>query len=133
MDEIELIKLKKQQELLKKIEAQTAPKIDKPIEVTDATLERFIAEHRLALVDCWAAWCMPCRMLSPTIDALARELQGKVVFGKLNVDENPNTAAKFSIFSIPTMLVFKEGKLVDRLVGAMPGEVIKAGLVKYMA
>lgn len=129
MDEVEIIKLKKQEELLRKLGVRAA--IDKPIVVTDASLKKFVSQHRLALLDCWAAWCAPCRMLSLTIDALAKEMHGKVVFGKLNVDENPATASRFSIFSIPTMLIFKDGKLEDRLVGALPKEVIKAALEKY--
>jgi len=72
------------------------------------------------VIDCWAPWCGPCRMIGPVIEELAREMKGKIVFGKLNVDENQQTSMKYKIMSIPTLLVFKNGALVDRFVGAMP-------------
>ncbi|MEW6524778.1 MAG: thioredoxin [Bacillota bacterium] len=72
------------------------------------------------LVDFWAAWCGPCRMIAPTIDELARDYAGRVKVGKLNVDDNGNTAAQYGIMSIPTLLLFKDGKAVDKVVGAVP-------------
>ena len=72
------------------------------------------------LVDFWAEWCGPCKRLGPTVDALATEMAGKVTIGKLNVDENPNTAAKYGIMSIPTLLMFKNGEISSRQVGAAP-------------
>lgn len=99
-----------------------------PIPVTDKDFEDTIKKYEYLVVDCWAAWCGPCRMLSPIIDELAKELQGKVTFGKLNVDENPQTSMKHQIMSIPTLLVFKNGQLVNRLVGALPKEMLKQQL-----
>jgi len=80
------------------------------------------------LLDCWAPWCGPCRMVGPIMDQLAAESNGRYRIAKLNVDENPRTAAQFQIQSIPTMLIFKDGKLVDRLIGAQPKPAIMARL-----
>ncbi len=97
-----------------------------PVVVTDADFDKFVAKYPLVLVDCWAPWCGPCRMVAPVIDALAKEMSGKVVFGKLNTDENSGVANKFSISAIPTMMMFKDGKMVDRIVGAQPKEALAA-------
>jgi len=86
---------------------------------------------KMIVIDCWAPWCGPCRMVGPVIEELANEMQGKIVFGKLNVDENPATSAKHQIMSIPTMLVFKNGNLVDRLIGALPKEELQKKLEPY--
>ena len=102
-----------------------------PTDVTDDTFEGFVTGNTAAVVDCWAAWCFPCRVLSPVIERLAEE-QGEVAFGKLNVDENPTTAMKFGVMSIPTLLYFKDGKLVDRTVGAVPKETIENRLGKLL-
>jgi thioredoxin len=104
-----------------------------PIEITDATFEQVLAEagNRPVLVDCWAAWCGPCRMLAPTIEALAREANGKWVIAKLDTDQNPQTASRFNISSIPTLLIFKNGKLVDQLVGLQPKPAITARLARH--
>ena len=98
----------------------------KPVVITDQTFEREVvqATARPVLVDCWAPWCGPCRMVGPIMDQLAAESQGHYRIAKLNVDENPQTAARFQISSIPTMLIFKDGKLIDRLIGAQPKQAI---------
>lgn len=101
------------------------------VRLTDSSFEEFVARYPLVLVDCWAEWCGPCRMLSPTIDALAKEMQGRVAFGKLNVDENHGVAMQYRIMSIPTMLIFKDGKYAGQIVGAVPKDYIKAALEKY--
>ena len=97
---------------------------DSPIVVTDSSFEEFIGKHDTVVVDCWAPWCAPCRMLSPTIDAMAKDYKGKVVFGKLNTDENSATASKFGIMSIPTLLYFRKGELVQNTVGALSRPMI---------
>lgn len=102
-----------------------------PLRVTDADIGEHIKKYQTIVIDCWAPWCGPCRMVGPVIEDLAKEMQGKIVFGKLNVDENPQTSAKHQIMSIPTMLVFKNGELVDRLVGALPKDALKAKLETY--
>ena len=98
----------------------------KPLIITDQTFEREVLSARgtPVLVDCWAPWCGPCRMIAPVLDQLAAESQGRYRIAKLNVDENPQTASRFQIASIPTMLIFKDGKLIDRLVGAQPKQAI---------
>ena len=98
----------------------------KPVVITDQTFEREALQTtgRPVLVDCWAPWCGPCRMIAPVLDQLAAESEGRYRIVKLNVDENPQTASRFQIASIPTMLIFKDGKLVDRLIGAQPKQAI---------
>jgi thioredoxin len=103
----------------------------KPRTVTDATFSQEVLEARgvTILLDCWAEWCGPCRMLAPVLDELAAASGGRYIIAKLNVDENPLTAAQFDIRSIPTMLIFKNGALVDRIVGAQPKQAIAARLL----
>ena len=103
--------------------------MSKPIEVTDATFDQFVKEHPKVVVDCWAAWCAPCRMLSPTIDALAEE-KADITFAKLDVDHNRAVPMKYGIMSIPTLLYFKDGVLVDKTLGALPKAAIEARLAK---
>lgn len=102
----------------------------KPRTVTDATFEREVlqAGNRTVLVDAWAPWCGPCRMIAPVLDKLAAESEGRYIITKLNVDENPQTAARFGIQSIPTLLIFKNGTLADRMIGAQSKEAIAARL-----
>src|SRR5215213_516152 len=98
----------------------------KPVTITDQTFERDVlqARGRPVLVDCWAPWCGPCRMVGPILDQLAAESDGRYRITKLNVDENPQIASRFQIASIPTMLIFKDGQLIDRLIGAQPKQTI---------
>jgi thioredoxin 1 len=103
-----------------------------PIHVTDSNFDEIVNKHSLALIDCWAPWCGPCLALTPTIEMLAEEYAGKVFIGKLNVDENPRTAECFQIFSIPTMLIMKNGNEVDRIVGLVPKGHVDAVLRKHL-
>ena len=133
MDELERIRARKMLELMRR-QSQAAGRyaLDSPIEVTDNNFESLIQEYPLLVVDCWATWCGPCRMLAPVIDELARDYAGKVVFGKMDVDENPRTAMNFGIMSVPTLLVIKGGKLIDQIVGAVPRDYIESKLREYM-
>jgi thioredoxin 1 len=103
-----------------------------PINITDAVFNESVKKYQMVVIDCWAPWCGPCRMIHPIVEELAKEMQGKIVFGKLNVDENRATAAQFGIMSIPSLLVFKNGELVDRIVGAMPKEMLMAKLNPHL-
>ncbi len=91
----------------------------KPVELTDSTFQEFVSTGRV-LVDCWAPWCKPCLRMSPVIDELARISKGRIKVGKLNVDDNPNVSDLFMISSIPTLLIFVDGELVDEFTGYDP-------------
>jgi thioredoxin 1 len=105
----------------------------KPITLDDHNFESTIIQNNLIVVDFWAPWCGPCRAVGPVIEQLAAELSGKVTFGKLNVDENPIVSSNFGIQSIPTIAIFKNGKMVDGLVGAAPKSQILAKINTYIA
>ncbi|ETA68500.1 MAG: thioredoxin 1 [Methanolobus sp.] len=130
MDDIESIRQKRMQQLQESLEKKEFP--SDPVTINDASFNEFVSKYPLVLVDCWAPWCGPCRMLSPVLDELATEMQGKVVFGKLNVDEEKMTAVKFGITSIPAMLIFKNGEYVDKLIGAVPKQNIIQKLQPYI-
>ena len=102
-----------------------------PFHVTDQNFEETIKNNKLVLVDFWANWCGPCRAFAPTIEELAKENSGKMLVGKLDVDENPATAESFQVFSIPTMIVFKDGKEAERLVGLCPKSKIADTISKH--
>lgn len=104
-----------------------------PVIVTDANFTQTVETSPLpVLLDMWAAWCGPCRMIAPTIEALARELAGKIMVGKLDVDANQRTAARFGVQSIPTLLILKNGGEVGRIVGAQSREAILRQLQPFM-
>lgn len=98
------------------------------IEITDANIKALLAEGTPLVVDCWAPWCGPCRMLGPVIEELANEYDGQVRVGKLNVDENELIPQEYGIMSIPTVLYFKNGELVNRTVGALPKAQLKQAI-----
>ena len=105
---------------------------DEPVHVTDSNFSDIVKKHSLALIDFWAEWCGPCRALAPTIEELNREYAGRVLVGKLNVDENAQTAECFGVSSIPTMLIMKNGEEVDRIVGCVQKKYIEAALRKHL-
>jgi thioredoxin 1 len=134
-DELKEIR-KKKLEQLKKQYMERGQNMDgnmpnTPLKITDEDIDQNIKKYDTIVIDCWAPWCGPCSMVGPIIEELAKEMQGKVVFGKLNVDENPATSTRHQIMSIPTILIFKNGNLVDRIVGAMPKEILKQKLEAY--
>ena len=128
LDELEQIREKKMRELKNQM---STPKIEKPIVVSDRNFDQTVKNYPLIVVDCWAAWCAPCRAIAPIVEELAKEYSGKVVFGKLNVDENPETAQRYGVMAIPTLLVMKEGKEVDRVVGVLPKNQLEAKVNAY--
>jgi len=139
--ELEKIKLKKLREMFeqsglkekkKSIQDEKQSVSNKPVEVTDTTLVEVVEKNPLVVVDCWAPWCGPCHVVAPIIEELAREYAGKVLFGKFNVDENPLAATQYQIMGIPTLLVFKNSKLVDKIVGAMPKEILEPRIRQYI-
>ena len=109
------------------LEATANGAAGKPFVVTDASFQQDVLQAQGAplLVDFWAPWCGPCRIVGPIMDQLAAESGGRYRIAKLNVDENPMTASRYQIASIPTMLIFKDGALIDRLVGAQPKQAIQ--------
>lgn len=104
-------------------DATVGPKI-----VTDANFDQTINSKVPVLVDFWAEWCGPCRMIAPSVEQLAREFAGRAIVGKLNVDHNPATARRYQIMSIPALYIFKEGQIIDRIVGAQPLPVLRQHL-----
>jgi thioredoxin 2 len=105
---------------------------DAPVEVTDQSFDQEITRFSGPVVlDCWAAWCGPCRTVAPVIDQLAKEYAGRVKFAKLNVDQNPGTAGRFAVQSIPTLLFFKAGKLIHSQVGALPKREIERQIQNF--
>ncbi len=130
-DDLEEIKIRKLEQLKMKYMkggknnmSENMP--DTPVHIDDSNIDSTINKYSVMVVDCWAPWCGPCRMVGPVVEELARQMKGKVVFGKLNVDENRGTSMKYGIMSIPTLLMFKNGQLIDTFIGAMPEPILKA-------
>lgn len=103
-----------------------------PVVLTDANFQQVVSGPGPVLVDFWAPWCGPCRMVAPSVEQLAREYAGRAVVGKLNVDENPATQRRFQIMSIPTLYIFKNGQVVDQIVGAQPLPVLQQRLARQV-
>jgi thioredoxin 1 len=105
----------------------------KTIELNDSNFEQYVNSDKPVLVDFWAEWCGPCKMIGPVVEELAGDYEGKATIGKLNVDENPAMTAKFGVRSIPTLLVFKNGQVVDKQIGAVPKAVLSQKLEAQLA
>jgi thioredoxin 1 len=132
-EELEAIKHKKLAELQKEAATKAMmSSITEPIVLTDSNFASEVSKYPIMLVDFWAPWCGPCRMVSPMIEQLSREYSGKVTLGKVNVDENQRIAASFGIQSIPTLMIFKGGKTVDVMVGALPKAQIEMKLKQQL-
>lgn len=136
--EIERIRERKMREMEEKVASKKEGGrkgediIDHPVTITDSTFVGTVKKYPLVVVDCWAAWCGPCRMIAPVIEELAKEYAGRVVFGKLNVDENPRIAAEFAIMAIPTLFIFKGGNPVDVIQGALPKVYLEAKIKEWL-
>jgi thioredoxin len=129
--ELGKIRATKMKELATKMKEEK-PLGNTPIVIDDEHFDETVKRHPLMLIDCWADWCGPCRMVAPTVDELARDYAGRVTVGKLNVDDNPLTAERFCVMSIPTLLIMKNGVEVDRVVGAVPKQLIEERLKKHL-
>lgn len=101
--------------------------------VTDGNFDEFIAKYKNVVVDCWAGWCGPCNRVAPVVEELANAHKGRTAFAKLDVDQNRAVPTKYAVRSIPALLVFKDGKFVDSIVGAMPRQVLEPRILKLLA
>jgi thioredoxin 1 len=131
LDELDEIREKKMKEMVEKKESGSKES-DSPVNGSDESFDEIIKSNSLVMVDFWAEWCGPCKMVAPVIQTLAKEYAGKVLFLKINVDKCPNTASKFGIMSIPTLMIFKEGKAVDQIIGAVPKTLLESKLQSHM-
>jgi thioredoxin 1 len=131
--ELEKLRQAKLLEMLKKGKSfEEVALIDKPVEVTEATFNKTVQSYPLVVIDCWATWCGPCRMIAPIIEELARKYAGKIVFGKLDVDKNRAVSMQYQIVGIPTLMVFSHGKLLDKITGAFPKSALEAQITRYL-
>lgn len=137
-DELEKIQRRKLEEMMRKKNAPEA----KPqaagipagvMNLTDATFSATVGKYPLTVVDFWAPWCGPCRMVSPVVEELSRDYSGRAAFGKVNVDENPVVSSSFGIQSIPTIMFFSKGRAVDAVIGAVPKQVLEARMKPHIA
>ncbi|RLF32212.1 MAG: thioredoxin [Thermoplasmata archaeon] len=100
------------------------------VNLNSESFDKFLQENEVAVVDFWAVWCMPCLMVAPIMENLAKKYEGKIAFGKVNVDEERDIAMRFGIMSIPTIIIFKNGKMVDQIIGAMPEKILEEKLLE---
>ena len=103
-----------------------------PVHLTDANFQSVVDENPLVLVDFFAEWCQPCHMVAPVLDAMTADYNGKLVIGKLNIDENQRTATQLQVMSVPTLILFKGGKAVERIVGAVPRDHIEGKIKPHL-
>jgi thioredoxin 1 len=132
-DELEQIKARKMAEMTERLQGrERSSQARAPVELNDGNFESAIRSNDLVVVDCWAAWCSPCRMIAPIVEELASEYGSVATFGKLDVDENPSTAMRYGIQSIPTILIIKNGVEVDRIIGVVPKMRLETVLKKHL-
>jgi thioredoxin 1 len=133
MEDLERIRARKIAEMMEGAkQRERSSQARSPVELTDSDFESTIRSNRLVVVDCWAAWCYPCRLIAPIVEELAAEYGSVALFAKLNVDDNPATSMRYSIQSIPTILIIKDGVEVERIIGAVPKGQIEAVLRKHL-
>ena len=130
-DELENIRKKYISSVLKENSKKEEIKME-PVVLTDSTFDAEVKKDHILVVDFWATWCAPCRFLTPVIEELAKEYAGRISFGKVDVDENPNVSAKFDIRSIPTVMMFKDGKVADISIGAVPKQMLETKLKRLL-
>jgi len=129
-EELEKIRAKKLKELLEKNKEQKTESI---ITLTSSSFNKFLENTNLpVLIDFWAEWCMPCRIMEPVMEELARDYAGKAVFARVNVDENPEVASRYNIMSIPHFIIFRNGRPIERIVGAVGRGPLEDALKKYL-
>ena len=126
-DEIKRIREKRMKEFMEKREFP-----EKPLEIKDSGFKETVGRYSLVVVDFWSEFCPPCRLIAPVLEELARELHGRVVFGKVCIDHERLMASKFGITAIPTLLVFRDGKLVDTILGYASKDVLMGRLKKHL-
>ncbi|MBS7651634.1 thioredoxin [Candidatus Bathyarchaeota archaeon] len=132
-DELEKIRREKLKKMMMKFRFnKNEALLRNPIEMDDKNFDEVIRGNPLVVVDFWASWCGPCRMVAPIIEELAKEYNGRILFGKVNVDDNRLISLRYNIKSIPTFLIFKDGKLVDRIVGALPKDIMEKEIKKHL-
>jgi len=131
-DELEAIRRRMAEKLLSSAKQEPQEVPTAPVVLTDQSFPSFISSQKLSVIDFWAEWCAPCRFVSPIIEQLAKQYAGRVLFGKLDVDRNQITAARYGIRSIPTIMFFRSGKPVDVIIGALPKNQIESRILRLM-
>ncbi len=134
-DELQRINQRKFEEVLRMKAQKNAQNSTsaKPTALNDTNFASEVSKHTLMIVDFWAPWCGPCRLVSPIIEELAEDYAGRVAFGKLNVDESPVISNQFHVRSIPTILIFKDGRAVDGVVGAVPKALLESKIRPHLS
>ncbi|OEU82233.1 MAG: thioredoxin [Desulfobulbaceae bacterium C00003063] len=125
MDELEAIRQKK----MERLQTMTSGEV---LILDDNNLAETVSKYPFVVLDCWAEWCGPCKMVAPVIEQLAKEYADRITFAKLNIDENMGTAMKYQISAIPTMLVFRNGEMAGQIIGALPKNHIEQKLQEFM-
>lgn len=130
-DELKTLRERRMQELGVAMSVESKVSDGHPVQLSDADFDSRVKRSGLILVDFWAPWCAPCGMVAPVLEAIAKDYAGRLTIGKLNTDENPQTAMKFNIMSIPTMILFKDGKPVESIIGAVPRAQIESVIKRH--